>query len=111
MVAPDIMDIPLSEMIRTLREELQGALNDGKGKGLQFSVDKIDLELKVAVTRQRHWGGAVMFGVINTDGGRERSREMVHTFRLSLTPAAEGGGAGAGPEEPPAPGGEEEPRP
>ena len=42
-------DIGLAEMIESLRHELQTSLEAGKSETVAFDVDKIELELKIAL--------------------------------------------------------------
>jgi hypothetical protein len=83
---PDASEIPLREMIETLREELQAAREEGQGKDLHFDVEKIDLELKVALSRKNRGEGKVAFWVINIGGQTDRGTESIHTFKLTLSP-------------------------
>jgi hypothetical protein len=46
------IDIPLAEMIETLRRELAIARDEGRGRDLQFSVGDAELELEIAVSRR-----------------------------------------------------------
>ena len=48
----DDTDIGLAEMIENLRRELQTSLEKGKNNAVAFEIDKVELELKVAVSPQ-----------------------------------------------------------
>jgi hypothetical protein len=48
----DQPSIPLAKAIEDLRAELLAALREGAGKEMQFRLKPIELELKVAVTKQ-----------------------------------------------------------
>jgi hypothetical protein len=80
------VDIPLSEMIKSLRDELQSAQDDSAEHGLKFIVSQVDMELKIALSRKTKEDGRIVFGVINANGEVERKPAMVHTFKLSLKP-------------------------
>ena len=85
--------IPLAEMIQTLRLELEAAQVGGSHSDLRFQIEKVDLELKVAVSRTKKGSGGVKFWVINAGGELEKTAETIHTFTLSLTPiSARSGG-------------------
>jgi hypothetical protein len=80
-------EIPLSEMIEALRRELQAAQDDGAGQSLKFNASKVEMELKIALSRKPK-DSKIIFGVINADGDLERKATMVHTFKITLTPLA-----------------------
>lgn len=79
-------DVPLAEMIKTLRSELQSAQSDASATDLRFKIEKVDLELKVAVTGKGTADAGVKFWVVNAGGKFEKAGETAHTFRLTLTP-------------------------
>ena len=83
-------EIPLGEMIETLRLELQSARERVAGKELAFKVEKVELELKVGVSKIAKGEGEIKFWVINAKAGIEHSGESVHTFRLTLSPVTAG---------------------
>lgn len=84
--------VPLSEMIETLRSELQASATQGAGKAVAFQIDKVELELKVAVTRKAKGEAGVAFWVVKAGAAIENQQDSVHTFKLSLTPLAAGTG-------------------
>jgi Trypsin-co-occurring domain 2 len=84
-------EIPLADVVRRLRTELQAATEAGKGKGLRFEVQDIEVEMQVVVTK----GGSGEFGgeggvklwVIGKAGGKvsgkyESSEVQKVKFRL-----------------------------
>ena len=83
-------EIPLGEMIETLRLELQSARERVAGKELAFRVEKVELELKVGVSKIAKGEGEIKFWVVNAKAGIEHSGESVHTFRLTLSPVTAG---------------------
>lgn len=91
-------NIPLSEMIQTLRSELMVAMEMGAGKQLQFDVGEVELELQVKINREKSAGGGLKFWVLSGKAEAGRSDQTVHTFRLKLNPVKPGepksGGAG-----------------
>lgn len=79
-------DLQLAEMIQVLRSELEKAQTQSEGAGIVFRTEKVELELKVAVTGTINGKGGVKFWVINAGGGLEKSNAATHTFKLTLTP-------------------------
>jgi hypothetical protein len=88
-----IPGVPLSEMIETLRQELQRSLARGADQPVTFEVDKVELELKVAISRKGKAEGGVAFWVLKAGAAAEAQKDLVHTFKLSLKPSAGAGGA------------------
>jgi hypothetical protein len=77
-------NIPLSEMVETLRQELQLSMKASEGKGLRFKVEKIEIELQVLVNRAKEAGAKIEFSVLSAEAKHARDRGFVHTFKLSL---------------------------
>jgi hypothetical protein len=89
-------NIPLSEMIASLRQELKVALKEGDGDAVRFEVKKIQLELQVAVEKERSLGGKVKFWVVGLGAKSKDKHHDVHVFKLEieptlLTPDGQGG--------------------
>jgi len=80
------VDVPLAELIQTLRQELEQAMGEGVGKDLRFELVDIDLELTVTVARRTAKKGGIAIKVITL--GAERGAELgsTHTIRLKLHP-------------------------
>jgi hypothetical protein len=78
--------IALAEMIETLRRELEEAQIEGAGRAVAFGVEKVELELKVNVSRKAKGQGGIKFWVVSATAGGEAGRETVHTFKLTLSP-------------------------
>lgn len=104
--AADSPEIGLAEMIASLRRELQTALAAGQVEAVRFDVDKIELELKVGLSRKQGADAGVAFWVLKAGARIDASQDTMHTFKLSLTPVLEGGAArlrvGAGGQQSPA---------
>jgi len=79
-------DIPLAETLHTLRRELELAQLQSKGEGILFEIDKVELELKVVVSRKAKGLGGIQFYVVKAGGEIEKSGETTHSIRLTLTP-------------------------
>src|SRR5690349_11359560 len=83
--------IPLAEMIETLRAELQKSQERGAGQAIAFQIDKVELQLKVAVSRKVKGEGGIAFWVVKTGVSAEGTHEATHEFKLTLTPVSESG--------------------
>ena len=79
-------DIGLAEMLENLRSELQASLESGSKKTVQFDIEKVELELKVAVSRKAKAEGGIAFWVAKAGANVEAGRDAAHTFKLTLTP-------------------------
>ncbi|MBN1608262.1 MAG: hypothetical protein JW940_16640 [Polyangiaceae bacterium] len=79
-------NIPLSEMIESLRQELKVALSRGEGERVRFEVKKVELELRIAITREDGLGGKLKFGVVEAGGKLGKTQQDTHVFRLELEP-------------------------
>ncbi len=89
----DDRGVPLSDMLETLRAQLQRSLERGRGQPVMLAVDKVELELKVSVSRRGKAEAGVQFWVVKAGATGELQRDDVHTFKLSLTPKSAGGAA------------------
>ncbi len=83
-------DIPLADMIAALRRELEVAQKNSAGKLIAFDVEKVELELKVAVTQRKKGQAGIEF-YVKVGGELEKSNETAHTFKLTLLPVSSGG--------------------
>jgi hypothetical protein len=88
----DQIDIPLGEMIETLRQELQIAQAQGTGQPIAFEIDNVELELQILVSRKKSGDGKIAFWVLSVGGGVENRGETTHKIKLSLSPVASRGG-------------------
>jgi len=91
-MAADGPEIPLSEMIEMLRQELQKSQEHGKNQAVAFEIDKVELELKVAVSRKAKGEGGVAFWVLKAGGAMEHARDTTHNFKLTLSPVSSSSG-------------------
>lgn len=82
------MDIPLSEAIQQLREELRQAVLDGKDQDIVFTPDKIELELAVRFNVEaKANGGFKLLALLDVSAEGKASRERQHAIKLSLSVA------------------------
>jgi hypothetical protein len=79
-------EVPLAEMIETLRQELEQAQIRGVNRPVAFGVEKVELELKIAISRKAKGEGGIKFWVLSAGATAEGGRESVHTFKLTLSP-------------------------
>ena len=79
-------NVPLSEMIQTLRQELTVALESGRESRMKFVPRKVELELQIVVEREHSAGGKLRIGVLEADGRLGKKQGDTHTFRLELEP-------------------------
>jgi len=84
-------DIPLAAMIQALRSELEIAQKSSAGQAIRFQMEKVELELKVAVSKRKKGQGGIDF-YVKVGGEYEKSDETAHTFKLTLLPISVDGG-------------------
>ncbi len=78
--------IPLSEMIQTLREELEAAQKESTKSNLKFETESVELELSVEVSKTASGKGGVKFWVIEAGGEYESQKSSTHKFKVVLKP-------------------------
>ena len=79
-------DIPLAEMVQALRRELEAAQKESPEASIRFETEKVELELKMAVSKTAKGSGGIKFWVVNAGGELEKQGVSTHTFRLTLVP-------------------------
>ena len=80
------LDVPLADMIESLRYELESAQRQGMNRAVAFGVEKVELELKVVLSRKLKGGGGIKFWVVSAEGSTDRGNEVTHNFKLTLSP-------------------------
>jgi hypothetical protein len=85
-------NIPLSEMIESLRQELAAAVAKGEGQALRFEVGSAELEVELVAKRTKAGEGGLRFWVVTAKGNVGAEDEVTHRFKLSLTPKRQDGG-------------------
>jgi Trypsin-co-occurring domain 2 len=78
--------IGLAEMIETLRGELESAQKHGAERPVAFCIDKVDLELKIQMSRNVGGNVGIKFWVITAGGTAGGGNETIHNFKLTLSP-------------------------
>jgi len=83
--------IPLARAIEDLRSELLLAVASGKGQPLQFRLKPVELELKLAVTREAGANAGVKFWVLDIGAKGTIGDAITHTLKLVLEPVGKDG--------------------
>ena len=83
--------IPLARAIEDLRSELLAAVASGKNQPLQFRLKPIELELKLAVTREAGTNAGVKFWVLDIGAKGTIADATTHTLKLVLEPVGKDG--------------------
>lgn len=83
--------IPLARAIEDLRSELLAAVASGKDQPLQFRLKPIELELKLAVTREAGTNACVKFWVLDIGAKGTIADATTHTLKLVLEPVGKDG--------------------
>lgn len=87
----DDLRIPLARAIEDLRSELLLAVESGKGQALQFRLKPVELELKLAVTREAGANAGVKFWVLDIGAKGTIGDAATHTLKLVLEPVGKDG--------------------
>jgi len=78
--------ISLSEMVLSLRSELQKAQYQAEGQDLRFRVEDIEIELELAATQEGEAGGKVDFWVYSADLKGKMTDAITQRLKLRLKP-------------------------
>ena len=79
-------ELGLAEAIQQLRNELNEAVSEGKGKGMRFQIREIDVELKCLVKNKTGGKAGIKFWVVTTEAKGFNTSEAVQTVKLKLLP-------------------------
>lgn len=79
-------NIPLFEMLQTLRAELGASMNVAKDERVRFHVEEVELELRVCVSKEGGRNGQVKFWVLEGGAKASHSQQDTHVFKLKLKP-------------------------
>jgi hypothetical protein len=80
-------DLPLSQALDSLRDELMAAVDHAGSAWLRFAVKGIELELHVVATASGEaQAGAGLWHVVTVGGSATRSSEVMHRIMLTLEP-------------------------
>ncbi len=78
--------IELSDVIRELRGQLEKAAADGAGAAIQFEVGEVELEVSVALEKERQGSGAVRFWVLELGGSGKEGHVDTQRVKITLQP-------------------------
>lgn len=83
-------DLPLSQALDSLRDELMCAVDNAGNAWLRFAVKTIELELHVVATSSGEArAGVGLWHVVTAGGSMTRSSEATHRIALTLEPRVE----------------------
>ncbi|MEV4440620.1 trypco2 family protein [Streptomyces sp. NPDC049577] len=83
--------VELSEAIEALRGSLERARAQGMGRTVQFTVEPVELSVKVALTRVGKGTAGIRWNLLTLGGEKSRQSESVQTLTLRLTPVVTDG--------------------
>lgn len=83
-------NITLAAMVQALRRELEAAQKQSPEASISFETEKVELELKMAISQTMKGSGGIRFWVVNAGGELEKQGVSTHTFRLVLIPKQRG---------------------
>ncbi|MFE9608052.1 trypco2 family protein [Streptomyces sp. NPDC006012] len=86
------MDIELSDLLTSLRAEIDRARLAAAGQDVRFRINSIDLELQVAVEKTAEANAGVKFWVVSLGGRGGGRTAQTHTVKLSLAAETHDGG-------------------
>ena len=75
----------LSDVIAQLRASLSNAQKDGEGHNLRFNVEDVEIELQVAVTKEKSGGGGIKFWVLDAKAEGKLSDAITQKIKLHMT--------------------------
>lgn len=73
--------VGLAAAIEALRAELTEAVGQGRGQGMQFQVEPVELTVQAAVTKEA--GGRIGWSVLGLGGSWEAATTQTLTLRLA----------------------------
>lgn len=92
-------EIPMAEVVRHLREELTSAVEAGKGQGLRFELQELEVEMQVVVSKgaSGEFGGegGVKLWVVGKAAGKvagSYESSQIQKVKLKLLPKLEAEG-------------------
>ncbi|MFF8730811.1 trypco2 family protein [Streptomyces sp. NPDC015171] len=91
------MDIELSDLLASLRSEIETARAEADGKDVRFRIDSIDLELQVAVEKTKQGKGGVKFWVLSGDVSAGSKKTRTHVIKMRLDAQADDENGRPGP--------------
>ncbi len=91
-------EIPLTEVMGQLRKEMLAAVEAGKGEGLQFEVQDVEVEMQVVVSKggagELGGEGGIRLWVLGKAAGKLSGKyesSQIQKVKLKLRPKLDGG--------------------
>ncbi|MFF7534544.1 trypco2 family protein [Streptomyces bobili] len=85
--------IELSELIRSLRRELNTAIDEGRSEQVRFELGPVELELTVVVDKEASGGAKVRFWVAELGADGRLARSDTQRITVTLQPRLTNSGA------------------
>jgi len=79
---------PLSDLLDTLRQELDKAAKQGSGSDTKFRFNEVEMELQVVTTNGGEVGAGVKFWVYNAEAKINASEVSTQRLTLKFTPVS-----------------------
>jgi hypothetical protein len=87
-----MVDVPITDAIQQLREELRKAILEGKGQEIVFTPNEIEVELSVSFKAEKEGhGGIKVFAFLDLSASAQAGRESLHKIKLSFSVADSSG--------------------
>ncbi|MEO1699205.1 MAG: trypco2 family protein [Planctomycetota bacterium] len=83
-------DLQIPEFLRTLRAELNDAIQVAEAESLQFDLVETEVEIRVQVTKAVEGGAGIKIWVVEAGADGKYERSTSHTVRLKLVPKIDG---------------------
>src|SRR4051812_7620242 len=78
--------LELAATVRALREEIEEAQAAARGESITFTLQRVELEAQVQVSREKEGRGGVKFYVVEAGGAATRTDATMQRVTLSLVP-------------------------
>jgi hypothetical protein len=87
--------IPFRQMLKSVREELEAAVEEVMNRGRQkvyFDIENVEIELKVEAQYKGGVTGGFEFFAVHLGTNVEKASTTAHTFKFTLKPKNASGG-------------------
>ncbi|WP_026925201.1 trypco2 family protein [Glycomyces arizonensis] len=86
------MQIELKEALRTIRSQITEAMAEAEGQAVRFTVERINLEVQVGLTKGTEAAGGLKVWVLSGDAKASRESVVTQTLSIELSPETSAGG-------------------
>lgn len=76
--------LELSDVLAHLRANLARAQQEGAGQDLRFSLDDVEVEFQVAITKEGEGKAGVKFWVVNAELGGKLANATTQKIKLKM---------------------------